>query len=112
MHACIDSPLSSSLFPLPLALGLAWQVYNYNTMEKAKAWEAHMDYIRYVEVHPSLPYVIRYSIYMYAYTVVYVMDVHVWVLCLLMCWCLCMYVMCGCFCMSVPLPALRHQVWD
>lgn len=36
------------------------QVYNYNTMEKVKAWEAHMDYIRYVEVHPSLPYVIRY----------------------------------------------------
>lgn len=35
------------------------QVYNYNTMEKVKAWEAHMDYIRYVEVHPSLPYVIR-----------------------------------------------------
>jgi hypothetical protein len=34
-------------------------VYNYNTMEKVKAWEAHMDYIRYVEVHPSLPYVIR-----------------------------------------------------
>lgn len=24
------------------------RVYNYNTMEKVKAWEAHMDYIRYV----------------------------------------------------------------
>jgi len=23
------------------------RVYNYNTMEKVKAWEAHMDYIRY-----------------------------------------------------------------
>jgi coatomer subunit beta' len=22
------------------------RVYNYNTMEKVKAWEAHMDYIR------------------------------------------------------------------
>lgn len=38
---------------------LGWQVYNYNTMEKIKAWEAHMDYIRYVEVHPTLPNVLR-----------------------------------------------------
>lgn len=43
----------------PISLYLRTQVYNYNTMEKVKAWEAHMDYIRYVEVHPSLPYVIR-----------------------------------------------------
>ena len=26
------------------------RVYNYNTMDKVKEWEAHTDYIRYVEV--------------------------------------------------------------
>jgi len=35
------------------------RVYNYNTMEKVKEWEAHTDYIRYVEVHPNRPFVIR-----------------------------------------------------
>ena len=35
------------------------RVYNYNTMEKVKAWEAHTDYIRYVEIHPNRPYIIR-----------------------------------------------------
>ena len=34
------------------------RVYNYNTSELIKAWEAHADYIRCVEVHPSLPYVL------------------------------------------------------
>merc|ERR1711871_948100 len=36
-------------------------VYNYNTMEKVKEWEAHTDYIRFVEVHPNRPYVISSS---------------------------------------------------
>jgi coatomer subunit beta' len=27
------------------------RVYNYNTMEKVKAFEAHTDYIRYILVH-------------------------------------------------------------
>ena len=36
------------------------RVYNYNTMEKVKAWEAHTDYIRYVEIHPNRPFIIRY----------------------------------------------------
>lgn len=31
------------------------RVYNYNTMEKVKEWEAHTDYIRFVEVHPNRP---------------------------------------------------------
>jgi coatomer subunit beta' len=35
------------------------RVYNYNTMEKVKAWEAHTDYIRYVEIHPNRPFIIR-----------------------------------------------------
>lgn len=35
------------------------RVYNYNTSEKVKAWEAHTDYIRYVEIHPNRPYIIR-----------------------------------------------------
>mmetsp|Transcript_25010 Transcript_25010/g.29555 ORF Transcript_25010/g.29555 Transcript_25010/m.29555 type:complete len:1010 (+) Transcript_25010:61-3090(+) len=34
------------------------RVFNYNTMEKVQEFEAHTDYIRYLEVHPSLPYVI------------------------------------------------------
>ena len=29
------------------------RVYNYNTMDKIKEWEAHTDYIRNVEIHPS-----------------------------------------------------------
>ena len=37
------------------------RVYNYNTMDKVKAWEAHTDYIRYVEVHPNRPFVISSS---------------------------------------------------
>lgn len=31
------------------------RVYNYNTMEKVMSFEAHNDYIRHVEVHPTLP---------------------------------------------------------
>ena len=37
------------------------RVYNYNTMEKVKEWEAHTDYIRFVEVHPNRPLVISSS---------------------------------------------------
>ena len=37
------------------------RVYSYNTMEKIKEWEAHTDYIRFVEVHPNRPYVISSS---------------------------------------------------
>jgi coatomer subunit beta' len=29
------------------------RVFNTNTMEKVKEWEAHTDYIRFVEVHPN-----------------------------------------------------------
>ena len=36
------------------------RVYNYNTMEKVKEWEAHTDYIRYVEIHPNRPYILRF----------------------------------------------------
>jgi len=36
------------------------RVYNYNTMEKVKEWDAHTDYIRFIEVHPNRPYVLRY----------------------------------------------------
>ena len=35
--------------------------FNYNTMEKIKEFEAHTDYIRYLEVHPSLPYLLSAS---------------------------------------------------
>lgn len=37
------------------------RVFNYNTMEKIKEFEAHVDYIRSLEVHPTLPYVLSSS---------------------------------------------------
>ncbi|THU45313.1 hypothetical protein C4D60_Mb02t16520 [Musa balbisiana] len=37
------------------------RVYNYNTMDKIKAFEAHTDYIRCVAIHPTLPYVLSSS---------------------------------------------------
>lgn len=37
------------------------RVYNYNTMDRVKMFEAHADYIRSVAVHPSLPYILSCS---------------------------------------------------
>ena len=37
------------------------RVYNYNTTELVKAFEAHSDYIRCVSVHPTQPYVLTSS---------------------------------------------------
>jgi coatomer subunit beta' len=37
------------------------RVYNYNTMEKLRTFEAHTDYIRCLAVHPSSPYLISAS---------------------------------------------------
>jgi len=37
------------------------RIYNYNTMEKVKDMEAHADYIRFVEIHPTLPYILSSS---------------------------------------------------
>lgn len=37
------------------------RVYNYNTMDKVKAFEAHTDYIRSIAVHPTLPYLLTCS---------------------------------------------------
>lgn len=37
------------------------RVYNYNTMDKVKVFEAHTDYIRCVAVHPTQPFVISSS---------------------------------------------------
>ncbi|XP_020404747.1 coatomer subunit beta'-1 [Zea mays] len=37
------------------------RVYNYNTMDKVKVFEAHTDYIRCVAVHPTLPYMLSSS---------------------------------------------------
>lgn len=34
------------------------RVFNYNTMEKVKSFEAHNDFIRAIIVHPSEPYII------------------------------------------------------
>jgi WD40 repeat protein len=37
------------------------RVYNYNTTELVKAFEAHTDYIRCVSVHPTMPYILTCS---------------------------------------------------
>mmetsp|Transcript_8761 Transcript_8761/g.27558 ORF Transcript_8761/g.27558 Transcript_8761/m.27558 type:complete len:841 (-) Transcript_8761:1009-3531(-) len=37
------------------------RIYNYNTMEKVKEIEAHADYIRYIEIHPSQALVLSSS---------------------------------------------------
>lgn len=37
------------------------RVFNYNTLDKEKMFEAHGDYIRSIAVHPSLPYLLSCS---------------------------------------------------
>ena len=37
------------------------RVYNYNTMERLRSFEAHTDYIRSLAVHPTLPYLLSSS---------------------------------------------------
>jgi len=37
------------------------RIYSYNTMEKVNVFEAHSDYIRSMEVHPLLPYILLSS---------------------------------------------------
>ncbi len=37
------------------------RVYNYNTMEKVQEWSAHVDYIRYIDINPTLPLVLSSS---------------------------------------------------
>jgi coatomer subunit beta' len=37
------------------------RVYNYNTMDKVKQFEAHTDYIRHIAVHPTLPVILTCS---------------------------------------------------
>lgn len=37
------------------------RVFNYNTLEKVTAYEAHADYLRAIIVHPTQPYVLTSS---------------------------------------------------
>jgi coatomer subunit beta' len=37
------------------------RVFNYNTMDKVKEWDAHNDYIRFIEVHPNRPFIFSCS---------------------------------------------------
>jgi coatomer subunit beta' len=37
------------------------RIFNYNTSEKEKEFEAHQDYIRSISVHPTKPYVLTTS---------------------------------------------------
>lgn len=37
------------------------RVFNYNTLERAHAFEAHSDYVRCIVVHPTQPYILTSS---------------------------------------------------
>lgn len=37
------------------------RVFNYNTLERANAFEAHSDYVRCIAVHPAHPYILTSS---------------------------------------------------
>ena len=53
--------VSRKQWVVPGADDMFIRVYNYNTMDKVKVFEAHTDYIRCVAVHPTLPYVLSSS---------------------------------------------------
>jgi len=35
------------------------RIFDFDSFELVFEWEAHSDYIRYIQVHPSLPYILR-----------------------------------------------------
>lgn len=37
------------------------RVFNYNTLERSNAFEAHSDYVRCIIVHPTQPYILTGS---------------------------------------------------
>lgn len=37
------------------------RVFNYNTLERVHAFEAHSDYIRCIAIHPTQPYILTSS---------------------------------------------------
>jgi WD40 repeat protein len=37
------------------------RVFNYNTLERVHAFEAHSDYVRCIAVHPTQPYILTSS---------------------------------------------------
>ena len=37
------------------------RVFNYNTLERVKTFEAHSDYIRSIAVHPTQPFILTSS---------------------------------------------------
>lgn len=37
------------------------RVFNYNTLERVHAFEAHSDYVRCIVVHPTQPYILTSS---------------------------------------------------
>lgn len=37
------------------------RVFNYNTLERVHMFEAHTDYIRFITVHPTQPYILTCS---------------------------------------------------
>ncbi len=65
-HACTCGRAACALF-VDVALRVTLtrhgqlRVYNYNTLDKVHAWEAHHDYIRSVVVHPTQPFVLSSS---------------------------------------------------
>lgn len=37
------------------------RVFNYNTLERVHAFEAHSDYVRCIAIHPTQPYILTSS---------------------------------------------------
>ena len=83
------------------------RVYNYNTMDKVKSFEAHTDYIRSIAVHPTQPYLLTCSddmlIKLWDWDKVCIVlilhDIEV------------PYVACPVFCKSILFPAVDHATW-
>lgn len=50
-----------SPYSIPFKQDMQIRVYNYNTTERIKTFEAHQDYIRSMAIHPTLPYLLTSS---------------------------------------------------
>lgn len=53
------------------------RVFNYNTLERTHAFEAHSDYIRCIAVHPAQPYILTSSgMLSYCYAISYLIRIY------------------------------------
>ncbi|CAN0382972.1 unnamed protein product [Ectocarpus sp. 13 AM-2016] len=54
-------PTSTASAPSEIFMSAIYIFCPPHTPRQIQAWEAHTDYIRYLEVHPTLPYVLSAS---------------------------------------------------